>query len=186
MSSQQTGGLKPTRRTLVKGAAWSVPVVAMGAQAAAADVTCSPNSCPTVVTFSGNACKLPGNSQDIYKGYRFELVATNQSTTDVVVTINSVTVANVTEPSYEVYAACGDASCTCSQCNGICVPAGTTIRLHVDTANPSGNSQNTEFAITYSVSECGPECTVVVANVPRSSGPNSTPPVQGGKCNLCA
>lgn len=35
MSSQQTGGLKPTRRTLVKGAAWSLPVVAVGGAAPA-------------------------------------------------------------------------------------------------------------------------------------------------------
>ena len=34
MTSQQTGGLTPTRRTLVKGAAWSVPVVAMGSATA--------------------------------------------------------------------------------------------------------------------------------------------------------
>lgn len=35
MTSQQTGGMKPTRRTLVKGAAWSVPVVAVGGAAPA-------------------------------------------------------------------------------------------------------------------------------------------------------
>lgn len=54
----------PSRRTLVKGAAWSVPVVAMGATTAAADVACSPNSCPPPPSVNwGMACASVGNAR---------------------------------------------------------------------------------------------------------------------------
>lgn len=69
MTTQNTGGsLQTTRRTLVKGAAWSVPVVAMGSAAPAMAAS-------QEVTFTnlGAACKLPGASCQreigITKGY---------------------------------------------------------------------------------------------------------------------
>lgn len=53
MTSQQTGGLKPTRRTLVKGAAWSVPVVTVaGASPAMAASPIPPNGLNGWVTLS--------------------------------------------------------------------------------------------------------------------------------------
>ncbi|WP_122260645.1 hypothetical protein [Ornithinimicrobium cerasi] len=183
MTSQNTGGLSPSRRTLVKGAAWSVPVIAIAAPAQA--LTCSPLSCPPTVDFTGAACKLPGASQDLFKGYRFELEVTNTSNTDLVVVITSVTVAGVTEPSYAVNVVQGTA-CACATCavGGQCVTAGQSITLHVDTENPSGNSQNTEFTVVYSVYECDAECTFVLS-ASASSGSLNTPPIQGAQCTLC-
>ena len=68
MTSQQTGGLTPTRRTLVKGAAWSVPVVEMGSAAPAFAA-----SQEVVFNNLGRACKLPGASCQrevgVTKGY---------------------------------------------------------------------------------------------------------------------
>lgn len=72
MSTQQTGGPSTTRRTLVKGAAWSVPVVAVAgaapAMAASQDVT---------FDNLGQACKLPGASCQkevgVTKGYAVAL-----------------------------------------------------------------------------------------------------------------
>ncbi|WP_162802820.1 hypothetical protein [Ornithinimicrobium avium] len=62
MNTQDTGALKTSRRTLVKGAAWSVPVVAMGAPAMAQDAACSPNSCPPPPSINwGGACGSVGN-----------------------------------------------------------------------------------------------------------------------------
>jgi hypothetical protein len=73
MTTQSTGGsLSTTRRTLVKGAAWSVPVVAMGSAAPAMAA-----SQEVVFNNLGLACKSPGascgnqNSPDpkVVKGY---------------------------------------------------------------------------------------------------------------------
>lgn len=63
MSTTSSG---PSRRTLVKGAAWSVPVVAMAQPAMAATCSQDPSqaicNCLAVATASG--CKYPGNNPD--------------------------------------------------------------------------------------------------------------------------
>lgn len=65
---------RPTRRTLVKGAAWSVPVIAVAGAAPALAASGNP---PTVTV--GGACKLPGNScgNVFVKGYIFDVTITN-------------------------------------------------------------------------------------------------------------
>jgi len=50
----------PSRRTLVKGAAWTAPVVAVGVAAPA--FAASPSDCTPVLTFSPDSCKCPGQS----------------------------------------------------------------------------------------------------------------------------
>lgn len=91
MSTQHTGGLKPTRRTLVKGAAWSVPVVAVAgttpAYAASPPVVVEPD-------YSSGACKHPGNP----KWYHFNFCFTNNSDEDVTVLLDSMTVNGVVAP----------------------------------------------------------------------------------------
>ena len=76
MSSQHTVGPSTTRRTLVKGAAWSVPVVAV---AGAAPAMAASGGGPNVTI--GGACKLPGNScgNVFVKGYIFDLTITNNT-----------------------------------------------------------------------------------------------------------
>lgn len=96
MTAQQTGGLKPTRRTLVKGAAWSVPVVAVGASSAAADVVCSPNSCPPEcidTSFTGQSCKCPGsgNSWGYYLGFCFKNVCSDPNSAPITLTVTALT-----------------------------------------------------------------------------------------------
>lgn len=55
------------RRTLVKGAAWSVPLIAVGPALPALALTT-----PVTITAEGQACKLPGNSTPpLDKGYVF-------------------------------------------------------------------------------------------------------------------
>lgn len=88
MTSQNAGGLKPSRRTLVKGAAWSVPVVAVAgttpAYAASPPVVVEPD-------YSSSACKHPGNP----KWYHFNFCFTNNSDEDVTVLLDSMTVNGV-------------------------------------------------------------------------------------------
>lgn len=72
MDSNQFEG--PRRRTIAKGAAWSIPTVAVAASAPAYAMSGPP---PTVVY--NRACKSPGNScQSIYrKSYLLVLTVTN-------------------------------------------------------------------------------------------------------------
>ncbi|WP_181409551.1 hypothetical protein [Ornithinimicrobium kibberense] len=89
MTSQQTGGLKPTRRTLVKGAAWSVPVVAMGSTVAAANVACSPLSCPCITAIPDlDACRCTGSVRGFT--YFIDLCFKSDCSTDVTITVTSV------------------------------------------------------------------------------------------------
>ena len=46
----------PSRRTVVKGAAWTMPAVLVAAPAPVVAASVAP------LTFSGSACKLPGGS----------------------------------------------------------------------------------------------------------------------------
>lgn len=63
-----------TRRTVARGAAWAVPAIAVGAAAPHAAASAPP---PPTVTFTGQGCKLPGQSTDYPWGYRltFDVVA---------------------------------------------------------------------------------------------------------------
>lgn len=78
MTTEKTGGLAPSRRTLVKGAAWSVPVVAMASPAMA--LTCSPNSCPIIFS-SGISCRVASDNS-----LRFVFLTTLPAGTSVTVT----------------------------------------------------------------------------------------------------
>lgn len=84
-----------SRRTLVKGAAWSVPAVTvLGATPAMA------SSGPPPRLMAGSACKNPGNScKERPKGYTFPFMVYNDSPLDIWVynvTISSPALADLT------------------------------------------------------------------------------------------
>jgi hypothetical protein len=65
--------------------AWAVPVIAVSAAVpayAASQIN---------ISFSGQGCKLPGNSNPTYKGYAFLLSISNSSTVPVTIDIISIT-----------------------------------------------------------------------------------------------
>ena len=76
---------KPSRRAVVRTGVWAVPVVATAAAAPAFAGTGTPP--PVTIGAVGAACKLPGNSTDVYKGYRMVLTFDNTSGTAQVITI---------------------------------------------------------------------------------------------------
>ncbi len=83
--TEDTTKLGLSRRTLAKGAAWSVPAVAVAAAAPAMAA-----SALVTVSEAGDACKLPGNScsnAGYNKGYLQPLTICNNSTVSVTVTI---------------------------------------------------------------------------------------------------
>jgi hypothetical protein len=178
----------PSRRTVVKGAAWAVPAVVVAGAAPAMAAS------PGIITFTGNACKLPGNSQSIFKGYVFELKGNNVTGPmpfDAVVIIDSITVANTPDlGAYKVVVPNPAGSCSCgTACASgenadhiVCVPDGTTnLQILIYTsANVTGNSANDMVTITYRVFDCngGSTCPSASSGVTTGSIGN-TPPVQG-------
>lgn len=74
----------PSRRSLVKGAAWAVPAVV--AAAAAPALAASP-LCLTA-TFGGNSCKQPGNGNNY--GYRLIICFSNRCNVSITITVTQV------------------------------------------------------------------------------------------------
>ncbi|HET7277773.1 MAG TPA: hypothetical protein VFJ22_06825 [Dermatophilaceae bacterium] len=72
-----------SRRTVVKGAAWSVPAVVVAGAAPAYAAT------PIVTIGVGLACKHPGAGDE--KHYHFELTVTNNGGATTTVTISEIT-----------------------------------------------------------------------------------------------
>ena len=77
------GGI--SRRTLAAGAAWSIPVIAVASAAPAYAVSGG------VVTFKGDGCKHPGNSQPpFFQDYHFVLNVKNTTGSDVTLCITKM------------------------------------------------------------------------------------------------
>ena len=80
MADTRTPDRSVSRRTLAKGAAWSVPTVAL---AATAPALASSIQTPPRFVFGG-ACKSPGNSCKTFpKGYKFTFTICNDSPVDI-------------------------------------------------------------------------------------------------------
>lgn len=179
----------PSRRSVVKGAAWAVPAVVVAGAAPTVAASAGP------LSFTGGACKLPGNANDIFKGYVFELLAVNtlgpNPTTGVTV-ITDVRINGTPVTGFQVIRYSG-ASCTCAtctpagstSCNTFCTPDGQSQRIFVYT-NSQANSQNTSFSLRYQRYECSTCTAIDPSPVLISSGTLSTPPATGGggSCNI--
>lgn len=157
-------GSRPSRRTVVKGAAWAVPAVVV------ASATPAFAASPGELQVTGNACKLPGNSNDTYKGNVFGLTATNTFNAPITITILSITLAGTDLGAIGVLQeGCGSIG------NPFTVAPNTTINIAAVTAN-AGNSQNGTIVVSYSFTGGGG---------PGGSGTttataSSVPPVNGG------
>ena len=86
MQENQSTAVAPrrgvSRRTVVAGAAWSVPAVVVASAAPAMAAT------PIVTVGSGVACKHPGAADE--KHYHFNLIVTNNGGTTTTVTITNI------------------------------------------------------------------------------------------------
>lgn len=173
----------PSRRSVVKGAAWAVPAVVVAGAAPAVAASKGP------LEFTGKACKLPGNATDIFKGYVFELVATNTLGPNPITGVTVITNVRINGQLVTGFQAvvvdgptCNCAGCMpagASSCNTICTPDDSVQRILVYT-NSQLNSQNAEFTLDYQRYECGTCTAIDAAPVPLSSGVLSTPPSTGG------
>jgi hypothetical protein len=81
-NNESDSGLRPSRRTVVKGAAWAVPAVAVAASTPASAASPEP---PEIDFGQSQLCKLPGNSaaeKCFNKGYVAFLVFDNTENTE--------------------------------------------------------------------------------------------------------
>ncbi|MEW1954973.1 hypothetical protein [Terrabacter sp. NPDC080008] len=183
----------PSRRSVVKGAAWAVPAVVVAGAAPTVAASAGP------LSFTGGACKLPGGSTDTFKGYVFELTAVNtvgpNPTTGITV-ITAVAVNGTPVTSFAASVRSGptcSGSCTTVSCGApaehyFCTPDASTQQVLVYTgAKPTGNSQNAEMTLTYQRYDClgGNTCAPVGAPTTISSGLRSTPSAPGPNQGSC-
>lgn len=181
------GSAPPSRRSVVKGAAWAVPAVVVAG--AAPTVAASAG----FLTLNGNACKLPGNSQGTFKGYVFEAISNNVSgplPRDAIVEITSVTVAGSADlGNYKVVLPGGNQICSCScpslnQDHIYCSPDGALNQrvLIYTSANVTGNSANSIVTIAYKIYDCngGSACPSTFISQTSQASLGGTPPIQGG------
>ncbi|MBL0746853.1 hypothetical protein [Nocardioides baculatus] len=130
-----------TRRTVVRGAAWTVPVVAVAANAPAFAVSAG------TVTFEslGIACKLPGAScqkeTGVTKGYVIRVRVCSTFTFPTVITIRDALVSLNGEPATLFQVGTGPSSESCAN-----VTTGTTADLD--------SGQKADVTLTFSQPGC--------------------------------
>lgn len=139
-NNEQGSGLRPSRRSVVKGAAWAVPAVAVAAAAPSAAASPPP---PPVINFGQSEfCKLPGSStkDSCYtNGYVAFLSFVNTSTQDFYLCgINSMTI------NGQSLCIVGMSSGQCTSFDSQIVIAGnTTTVVAVWTSNASSSASGT-------------------------------------------
>ena len=180
----------PSRRSVVKGAAWAVPAVVVAG--AAPTVAASAG----LLTLNGNACKLPGNSQSIFKGYVFELIANNvtgANPRDAIIEVTGISVADT--PDLGIFKVVNTSSTTCScacpaanPLHSFCSPDGKLNQriLIYTSADVTGNSATSTVTVTYRTYDCNGTavCPPPSAAQTTQASLGGTPPVQGNSCTI--
>jgi hypothetical protein len=140
----------PSRRTVLKAAAWSVPVIAVAqASPAMAQVVETPSS-PIIIDFlASRGCKIPGSSWGRLcydKGYVLWARFTN--TSNVAITINEI-VSMVVGGAVQCVAGMSIPSQSCSALvSPVVVPANTTGFVVGIFSNSADDSANDAITVT--------------------------------------
>jgi len=131
--SQGSESRRPSRRTIAGGAAWAVPVIAVGA---AAPLAAASTNEPTFELNANASCKYPGNSfRNFPHGYN--LAFTVNAPVDGLLCITSIAVPNGTADVLEVRPEDGG-EITCTT-----IPAGDSLVVFVVGATNSANGSGT-------------------------------------------
>ena len=166
-NSDNEGPQGVSRRTVAKAMAWAVPVIAVSAAAPAYAAS------QGILQGTGKACKLPGNSQSLYKGYALGFSAVNPFTLPIIVTINSITLNGFSLGNLRIINLNG---CETLGLNIFRVPGNTSYPNLVVLTEGSGNSQAGQLRATYTMSGAfGGEVTA-------SASVDAVPPLQSGSC----
>lgn len=163
MGNEAPSGI--SRRTVTKAMAWSVPVIAVSTAVPAFAAS------QGFLQLTGLGCKLPGNSQELYKGYAFRLNVSNTTADPVIIDILTITLdGNTLGQTASVNLLTG-----ATQTDPFTLPPNspsTPIALLTELAP---NSQNGVLTITYTING-GSEVQTLTATVP------SAPPINGASC----
>ena len=91
---------RPSRRAIATGAAWAVPVIAVGA--AAPSMAASPNEPPVIVTLDPElSCKYPGQSIEGFE-YGYRLVFRMTASVALLLSITDVSAPNNTGDEVQI------------------------------------------------------------------------------------
>jgi hypothetical protein len=162
---QNSGDSGISRRTVTKAMAWAVPVIAIAAPAPAFAASGG------ILQFAGVGCKLPGNSNSIYKGYAFLLSVENNTNDPITLNIVSITLdGNNLGTVRSVNLDTGTI-----QQNPFLLPADTSAPNVALLTEFAPNSQNGILTVVYTVNG-GAQQTITVS-VP------SAPPLNGASCS---
>ncbi|GLI27198.1 hypothetical protein ARHIZOSPH14_14400 [Agromyces rhizosphaerae] len=156
-----------SRRTVTKAMAWSVPAVAVAASVPAYAAS------PGIITLDGRACKLPGRSNDTYKGYAFGIIVTNPYNVPITVTITNIELGGSTLAPFTIVNLDG---CTLVGTSGV-VPAMTTLDNLVVLTSDAADSANDILSANYTITGGPGGSEEISAAVPV------TPPVNGASCD---
>jgi len=155
-----------SRRTVAKAAAWSVPVVALAVSTPAYAAS------PGIITLTGGGCKLPGNSNDAFKGNAFGASIENSFNVPITITITDITLNGQD---------LGDAvvieltSCTVLGSSFV-IPANTTFSNVAIVTQNAANSSNGTLTISYTITG-GPG-----GSEQATGSVDAVPPIQGASC----
>jgi hypothetical protein len=176
---QQPSGI--SRRRVTQGVAWAVPAIAI-----AVPVPAFAGASQGILTLEGTGCKLPGASNTIYKGYAFNLTATNpRSDVSYCIKINTVTL-NGEDLGGSTVVNLASGQCA-TLGNPFCVAPSTTLTDLAIVTEKAGSSSNGQLIVTYGVREtancssCNDSGTFVPAPA-ASTGINDAPPINGASC----
>jgi len=156
-----------SRRTVAKGTAWAAPMIAVGVAAPAYAAS------QGILTGNGAACKLPGNSNERFKGYALGFSAHNPFASPLVVAIISMTLNGIPLGDLKIINLDG---CLGLGVDTFTLPANTAYPNLVALTQGAGNSQAGTLAVTYTITG-GPGGTVTA-----STQVDTAPPLQGGSC----
>ena len=153
MTHNETGsGLRPSRRTVVKGAAWAVPAVAVAASTPASASSPVP---PEIQFGESQLCKLPGASQadNCYdKGYVAFLVFDNTANTQpyYLCSVESFTAKGAELCVVGISEVTSSEACQTlvAPNDGILIPAEQEVTVAVWT-NSSSSSASGTFQVTF-------------------------------------
>lgn len=165
--SDAAAPLGVTRRTVTKAMAWSVPVIAIAAPVRAYAAS------QDILTAREAACKLPGSSGGVFKGYAIGFAAANPTSDLILITIDSLVLNDTPLGNLRVI-----------NLDGCVNLGGNSFALGGLSAYPNlcvltkdaGNSQAGTLTATYTVTGGIGETVTVTAVV------GSVPPLQSGAC----
>jgi hypothetical protein len=153
-----------SRRTVAKAMAWSVPAVALAVPAPAYAAS------PGTISLTGTGCKLPGNSNETYKGYAFRAVLSNTTNAPVTVTITDMDLGTSDLGDVKIINLNG---CVVLGTNTFIIPANTTLSNVALLTQNAASSENGTLVVTYTVSGVPDQATATASGLP---------PIQGNTC----